>query len=70
MTPDRFRDVLRLLHWSGRGLADILDCDERLVRRWAAGSQAIPPAVAEWLNVLAHAHAANPAPKDWKQRAA
>lgn len=48
MTPDRFRACLAALQWSQRGLADMLQMDERQVRRWAAGA-AIPDAVATWL---------------------
>jgi ribosome-binding protein aMBF1 (putative translation factor) len=70
MTPSRLRDVLTLLHWSQRGLADIMACDERLVRRMAAGAADIPPAVAEWLEKLAAVHEANPPPQDWRRRAA
>ena len=70
MTPDQLRDALALLHWSGRGLAAILMCDERLVRRWGSGAQAVPAPVAAWLGRLAAAHEANPAPcpADWRQR--
>ncbi len=70
MSPDRFRDVLRLLNWSGRGLASVLECDERLIRRWMAGAAAIPAGIAAWLEALAIAHEANPPPADWRQRAA
>lgn len=70
MTAHRFREVLRLLHWSGRGLADLLACDERLIRRWAAGTNLIPVPVAAWLETLASVHAKHPPPGDWKQRAA
>ena len=70
MTPDRFRDVLRLLHWSGRGLSAILECDERLIRRWAAGQNPIPQSVAGWLERLAATHTDCPPPTDWRQRAA
>ena len=70
MTPDRLREVLRLLNWSGRGLASVLECDERLIRRWTAGTFAVPPGVADWLEALALAHQANPPPADWRRRAA
>lgn len=66
MTPDRFREVLALLHWSQRGLADILHRDERQVRRWASGQYPIPDPVADWLQRLARAHERNPPPADWK----
>ncbi|AHJ66346.1 Hypothetical protein GbCGDNIH4_7189 [Granulibacter bethesdensis CGDNIH4] len=69
LTPDRLRQILDLIHWSGRGLAAILKCDERLVRRWAAGSIEIPETVASWLEILADTHSANPPPQSWRQRA-
>ena len=61
MTPDRFRACLAALHWSQRGLADILKMDERQVRRWAAGAE-IPVAVSAWLEALAKTHERNPPP--------
>lgn len=68
MTPDRLRAILGLVQWTGRGLASVLGCDERLIRRWMAGATEIPPAVAEWLEVLAAVHEANPPPETWRQR--
>ncbi len=70
MSPTRLRDCLALLRWSQRGLAEALDCDDRLVRRWASGDASIAPDVADWLERVAVFHAANPAPAEWKRRAA
>lgn len=70
MSADRLRDVLGILRWSQRGLADALECDDRLVRRWASGAGSIPPDVAAWLEALAAAHEAHPAPTDWRRRSA
>lgn len=39
-------ECLTLVRWSQRGLADVLECDNRLVRRWAAGESEIPAGVA------------------------
>ena len=61
MTTDRFRACLESLHWSQRGLAAILDMDERQVRRWAAGAT-IPAPIAAWLETLAKFHERNPPP--------
>jgi transcriptional regulator with XRE-family HTH domain len=61
VTPDRLRECLALLRWSQRGLAEALDCDERQIRRWAAGA-AVPPAVAAWLDRLAAYHERHPPP--------
>lgn len=69
MTAQRLRDILALLRWSQRGLAEALDCDDRLVRRWASGDGSVPEPVAEWLEALAKAHAAIPVPVEWRRRA-
>ncbi len=68
MTPTRLRDAIACLGWTQRGLARMLDCDERMVRRWTAGSGPIPSEIAAWLDRLAAAAAANPAPTDWRLR--
>lgn len=47
----------------------MLGCDERLVRRWGAGSVSVPVGIAEWIERLATFHEANPPPSDWRQRA-
>ncbi len=70
MTPTRFRECLALLRWTQRGLADALDCDDRLVRRWASGAGSVPPEVAAWLERLTAAHEAEPMPQGWRRRAA
>lgn len=69
MTPDRFRECLALLHWSLRGLADILGTHPTSVRRWATGDGTIPANVAAWLEELAAVHAAQQLPAGWKQAA-
>ena len=68
MTPTAFRDAVASIGWSFRALADYLDCDDRLVRRWAAGAAEIPPAVAKWIEALARAHRAHPPPLGWRVR--
>jgi len=68
MTPERFAETLASLRWTQRGLATVLDCDDRLVRRWAAGGAEIPASVAAWLETLAQAHDAIPPPQGWKRR--
>ena len=68
MTPDRFRECLALLRWSQRGMAEALQCDDRLVRRWASGYAGIPSAVAAWLEALGQAHEALPPPASWRSR--
>jgi ribosome-binding protein aMBF1 (putative translation factor) len=62
VTPDRFRECLQLLDWSQRGVAALLDINERQVRRFATGQYRIPDPIAEWLETLARFHEAHPAP--------
>jgi ribosome-binding protein aMBF1 (putative translation factor) len=68
MTPDAFRAALDMIGWSQRGLADHLACDDRMVRRWASGEMTVPEPIGRWLARLAKAHAAAPAPDDWRRR--
>ena len=63
MTPDRFRACLDAARWTPHGLARTLNIDERQARRWGAGTAAVPPAVAEWLEKVAAFHKANPPPE-------
>jgi len=63
VTPTRLREALAALHWSQRGLAAILDIDERQVRRWAAGTYPVPERIAAWLEGMARYAESHPAPK-------
>lgn len=62
MTPNRFRECLTLIGWSGHELARRLDKDERQIRRWASGAYAIPQPIADWLEKRARFHERNPPP--------
>lgn len=66
MTPDALRAALDALRWSPRDLAEALNCDNCLVRRWAAGHIGSPPSVVTWLIGLQAAHRAAPPPKHWR----
>ena len=68
MTPTRLREILDALHWSQRDLANLLDCNERLVRRWAAGQAIVPPPVAVWAETRLADHRRNPPPVEWRAR--
>ena len=70
MTPERFRACLGLLRWSQRGLADALECDDRMVRRWASGEAEVPAGIVVWLETLSKVHAELPPPKTWRTRRA
>ncbi len=69
VTPTRFRESLAALHWSQRGLAAVLQCDDRIIRRWSSGEAEIPASVAAWLETLARCHESVPPPQGWKRRA-
>ena len=60
MTAARFRECIAMLHWSQRGLAEILYCDDRLVRRWAQGSEPVPESIARWMEKMAGVREASP----------
>jgi hypothetical protein len=68
MTGACLIECLASLRWTQRGLAAILQCDDRLVRRWAADQADIPASVGAWLETLAKAHDALPPPIGWKRR--
>ena len=68
MNPDRLREVLRLLNVSQRGLAELLQCDERLVRRWAAGQVEVDAKVSTWLELVGNFLEANPPPTGWQRK--
>ncbi|MGI4796934.1 MAG: hypothetical protein ACRYG8_23360 [Janthinobacterium lividum] len=72
MTPARLIECLTILGWSTTILAHQLDCREELTRRWRAGKQgySIPDGVADWIERRAAAALADPAPAEWKRRAA
>lgn len=63
MTPTRLRECLTALHWTQRGLAQLLGRDEGSVRRWARGAAQIPADVAVWLEKLARHHERHPPPR-------
>ena len=68
MTPTRLREILDTLHWSQRDLAHLLGCNERLVRRWAAGQAEVPSPVAAWAETRLTDHHGNPPPAVWRAR--
>lgn len=69
MTADRLRECLTRMNWSQRGLAELLGCDDRLVRRWSSGETPVPWEVGSWLEALAKFHERNPVPTLWRRRA-
>ena len=68
MTPTRLREILDALHWSQRDLAGLLSCNERLVRRWAAGQADVPSPLAAWIETRLADHRRNLPPTQWRTR--
>jgi hypothetical protein len=63
VTADRLREVRALLGLSWPALAAAMGrADDRALRRWASGRQAIPAADAAWLEACAAAGAVLPRP--------
>ena len=67
MTAAEFNIVLELIGWSRNTLAQRLGMgSDRAVRRWSSGQNAIPPAIAAWLLLVARALEDLPPPADWQ----
>lgn len=65
MTSERFQTIVHdTIGWSLQQFAQIVDRNERTVRRWGNGGMEIPPEVAEWLETIAACHEANPPPRN------
>lgn len=58
----RLHAALGALHWGPVVLSELIDVNERTVRRWMAGQNDPQPAVLEWLERLAAFVDANPPP--------
>jgi ribosome-binding protein aMBF1 (putative translation factor) len=66
MTPDEFRSALTHLGWSWTDLAEHLQVDPSVPRRW----RHVPPAVARWLEECLQVQRAMPkAPRNWRSAA-
>jgi len=63
MTAAAFRAHLARLHWSQRGLADLLGVAHNTVHRWALDQATIPADIAAWLERMAALLKANPPPR-------
>jgi transcriptional regulator with XRE-family HTH domain len=68
MTADELQTALRSIGWSQRQLAAVLECDSRLVWRWASGAASIPPSIAVWIRRMAACHEKHVPPDDWRVR--
>jgi ribosome-binding protein aMBF1 (putative translation factor) len=66
MTSAEFSTALQAIGWSQRHLARMLECDDKMVRRWATGALAVPPSIGKWLNRLVACHDRHPPPDDWR----
>jgi len=68
MTKEELAVSLHVMGWTGRHLASVLGCDERMVRRWGLGEAPVPAPIARWLTTLRRCHERHPAPEDWRTR--
>ena len=68
MTPESFRAALDTIGWGQRELSRRLQCDDRMVRRWAGGALRVPEPIARWLDTLARFHGRHGAPEGWRRR--
>jgi hypothetical protein len=68
VTADEFNALLALLGWSNSFLAysKLGMTSDRAVRRWRSGQNRIPPALADWLRLVARALQDLPPPKEWE----
>ena len=66
MTPAEFSAALAQIGWTQRELARTLDCNHKLIQRWAGGQAAIPAPIARWLDRIAGCHERYPPPDDWR----
>lgn len=64
MTPDRLREILKIMGWSVTELSHRLGgVSERNLRRMMSGSAPVPEAISDWLEAMArHMEAAPPPP--------
>jgi ribosome-binding protein aMBF1 (putative translation factor) len=63
MTGADLTFALAAIGWSQRELARWVGVPESRVRRWARGTIPVPEVVAEWLQLAAEWHVANPPPR-------
>lgn len=62
MTPATLLSTLSRLHWTQRGLADLLGVDKTQVRRWTSGEYPVPAPIAAWLERVVRWLDRNPPP--------
>lgn len=68
MTADEFNALLAQLGWSTSFLAfrKLGLASDTAVRRWRYGQNRIPPALADWLRLVARTLQDLPPPKEWE----
>ena len=63
MTPKRLIQCLEQIGWTRRGVAARVGLSDMSFRRYEAGTARVPDDIAAWLEALAMAHKAHPAPR-------
>jgi hypothetical protein len=67
MTHDQLNETLHRLSWSRVALAARLGMsNDRAIRRWANGTYPVPPAIADWLLLVAQTLEDMPPPENWR----
>lgn len=68
MTPDRFSECLLHIRWTPINIASALQCELSWIEALEAGNEEVPAELAAWLETLAKAHEALPAPATYRGR--
>ena len=68
MTPDRFNQCLRVIRWTPINIASALQCELSWIEALEAGSEEVPSALGEWLEMLARVHEASPPPLTYRSK--
>jgi hypothetical protein len=68
MTPDRFSECLLHIRWTPINIASALQCELSWIEALEAGNEEVPAELAAWLETLAKAHEAFPAPATYRGR--
>ena len=63
MDCERFCLILENICWSKSAFAEMVDVNERTVRRWSNGDDYIPERIAVWLEQIHSCHLDNPPPE-------
>ncbi|EJL54387.1 MULTISPECIES: hypothetical protein [unclassified Rhizobium] len=66
MTNERFSECLLHIRWTPINIASALQCELSWIEALEAGNEEVPAELAAWLETLAKAHEALPAPEAYR----